>query len=78
MKFDIAVIGAGIIGLSHAYAAAQRGLRVAIFERSYTPVGASVRNFGHGLILGQAPGKMLDLAKNSREIWQLWPNRLNF
>lgn len=69
MKFDIAVIGAGVIGLSHAYAAARRGLRVAIFERSDTPLGASIRNFGHGLILGQAPGKMLDLAKRSRDIW---------
>ncbi len=78
MKFDIAVIGAGIIGLSHAYAAAQRGLRVAIFERSYTPVGASVRNFGHGLILGQAPGKMLDLAKNSREIWATMAKQAKF
>ncbi|HIE0968887.1 TPA: TIGR03364 family FAD-dependent oxidoreductase [Proteus mirabilis] len=78
MKFDIAVIGAGIIGLSHAYAAAQRGLRVAIFERSYTPVGASVRNFGHGLILGQTPGKMLDLAKNSREIWATMAKQANF
>ena len=61
-----------------AYAAAQRGLRVAIFERSYTPVGASVRNFGHGLILGQAPGKMLDLAKNSREIWATMAKQAKF
>lgn len=69
MKFDVAVVGAGVIGLAHAYAAAQRGLKVVIFERSYTPFGASVRNFGHGLVLGQAPGRMLDLAKASRGIW---------
>ena len=63
MKFDIAVIGAGI-GLSHACAVAQRGFtRLLFFERSYTPVGASVRNFGHGLILGQAPGKNARFSK---------------
>lgn len=66
---DIAIIGAGILGLSHAYAAARRGLRVTVFERSEQPLGASVRNFGQALITGQAPGPMLDLAREARPIW---------
>ncbi|MDM1708874.1 TIGR03364 family FAD-dependent oxidoreductase [Thiopseudomonas alkaliphila] len=78
MKFDVAVVGAGVIGLAHAYAAAQRGLKVVIFERSYTPFGASVRNFGHGLVLGQTPGRMLDLAKASRGIWGDLAIKANF
>ena len=40
---DMLIVGAGILGLSHAYAAARRGLKVAVFERSETPLGASVR-----------------------------------
>ena len=69
---DLLVVGAGILGLSHAYAAAKRGLKVKVFERSATPLGASVRNFGQALVTGQPPGPMLDLARESREIWGHW------
>ncbi|MFI8480269.1 TIGR03364 family FAD-dependent oxidoreductase [Pseudomonas sp. NPDC078700] len=66
---DLLVVGAGILGLAHAYAAAKRGLKVKVFERSNTPLGASVRNFGQALVTGQAPGPMLDLARLSRGLW---------
>ncbi|AAY95077.1 TIGR03364 family FAD-dependent oxidoreductase [Pseudomonas protegens] len=69
---DLLIVGAGILGLSHAYAAAKRGLRVHVFERSATPLGASVRNFGQALVTGQPPGTMLELARASREIWADW------
>ncbi|MHC8317245.1 TIGR03364 family FAD-dependent oxidoreductase [Pseudomonas sp. LB3P31] len=69
---DMLIIGAGILGLSHAYAAARRGLKVRVFERSETPLGASVRNFGQALVTGQPPGQMLKLAKASRDIWGQW------
>lgn len=66
---DLLVVGAGILGLAHAFAAAKRGLKVKVFERSHTPLGASVRNFGQALVTGQAPGPMLDLARLSRGLW---------
>ena len=69
---DMLIVGAGILGLSHAYAAARRGLKVTVFVRSETPLGASVRNFGQALVTGQPPGPMLELAKASREIWGQW------
>jgi len=67
--FDVAVVGAGILGLAHAFAAVKRGLRVAVFERNSAPIGASIRNFGMGLITGQPPGVMLGLAQQSRALW---------
>lgn len=75
---DIAIIGAGILGLSHAYAAARRGLRVRVFERSAMPLGASIRNFGQALVGGQPPGVMLDLARASRPLWAEWAERAGF
>ena len=63
MTQQILIVGAGILGLSHAYAAAKRGLKVRVFERTGTPLGASVRNFGQALVTGQPPGVMLDLAR---------------
>jgi glycine/D-amino acid oxidase-like deaminating enzyme len=63
---DVAIVGAGILGLAHAAAAVKRGLRVTVFERSEIAVGASIRNFGQMLVTGQPPGIMLDLARQGR------------
>ena len=44
--WDLIVIGAGILGTSHAYYAAKRGWHVLLLERGDWPGEASVRNFG--------------------------------
>jgi D-hydroxyproline dehydrogenase subunit beta len=67
--FDVAIVGAGIVGMAHALAAAKRGLTVVVFERNPYPVGASIRNFGMIWPIGQPAGTLYDRALKSREIW---------
>ncbi|MBW4041419.1 MAG: TIGR03364 family FAD-dependent oxidoreductase [Acidobacteria bacterium] len=62
------VVGAGIVGLSHALHAVRAGLRVTVVERDERAVGASVRNFGHICTTAQA-GEVLELAEAAREEW---------
>ncbi|RIX78655.1 TIGR03364 family FAD-dependent oxidoreductase [Acidovorax cavernicola] len=69
-NFDVIVVGAGIVGLAHAYTAAQRGLRVCVVERDAACLGASIRNFGFITVTGQAPGDMWRRAMHSRDVWQ--------
>lgn len=66
---DIAIVGAGIVGLAHAYMALKKGYRVVLFERDRYATGASIRNFGLLWPIGQAPGKGLDRALRSRRHW---------
>jgi D-hydroxyproline dehydrogenase subunit beta len=68
-KFDLAVVGAGIIGLSCALAAARRGLLVVVIERSPRALGASIRNFGFVTVTGQDAIGVWHRARRSAEIW---------
>jgi FAD dependent oxidoreductase TIGR03364 len=67
-RFDLAVVGAGIVGLGHAVAAAERGLRVVVVERSTAIVGASVRNFGHIGTTAHS-GRAREYAELTRQRW---------
>jgi FAD dependent oxidoreductase TIGR03364 len=66
---DVAIVGAGILGLAHAYALARRGHSVVVFERSPQAAGASVRNFGMIWPIGQPAGRMHAMALRSRDLW---------
>ncbi|EGF89791.1 FAD dependent oxidoreductase family protein [Asticcacaulis biprosthecium C19] len=68
--YDLAIVGAGVVGLAHAYLAASAGLRVVVIERDGAANGASVRNFGFITVTGQKRGEFYQLARRSRAIWQ--------
>jgi len=67
-SYDVAVVGAGIVGLGAALAAVDRGCSVVVIDRSASIVGASIRNFGHLCFTPQS-GVARDYALTAREIW---------
>lgn len=69
-RFDLAVVGAGIVGLATALAGARRGLRVAVIDRDAQANGASIRNFGFVTVTGQERGVMWARARRSRDVWK--------
>jgi FAD dependent oxidoreductase TIGR03364 len=68
-EFDLAIVGAGIVGLSCALAAARRRMKVVVMERDTRARGASVRNFGLITVTGQEREGIWPRARRSREVW---------
>lgn len=68
-SFDLAVVGAGIVGLACALAASRIGKRVVVIDRDAQANGASVRNFGFVTVTGQARGEMWRRARRTRQVW---------
>ncbi|MBP6877564.1 MAG: TIGR03364 family FAD-dependent oxidoreductase [Phenylobacterium sp.] len=69
-RFDLAVVGGGILGLAHAYLAARAGLKVCVVERHARAIGASIRNFGFITVTGQARGEFWRLAQRTCRTWR--------
>src|SRR3569832_1646583 len=68
-QFDLAIVGAGILGLAHALAASRLGLRVVVIERDTRANGASIRNFGFVTVSGQERGTIWRRTLRSRDVW---------
>lgn len=68
--YDLAVVGAGILGLAHALAAVRLGKRVVVIDRDAQANGASVRNFGFVTVTGQERGQVWRRARRSRDVWE--------
>jgi FAD dependent oxidoreductase TIGR03364 len=68
-RYDVAIVGAGIVGLAHALAAARHGLRAIVLDRDARANGASIRNFGFITVTGQSAGAIWRRAQRSRDVW---------
>lgn len=65
---EVAVIGAGIVGLALAYELSKKGKKVTVFEKGPTPSGATIRNFGTIWPIGQKV-ENYEMAIDSRNTW---------
>lgn len=68
-KYDLIVVGGGVLGTFHAYHAAKKGLSVAVLEKNSKPQGATVRNFGQVVPSGMNQ-KWQNLGRESLAIYK--------
>ncbi len=68
-KYDLIVVGGGILGTFHAYHALKNGLSVVLIEKDPQPQGATIRNFGQVVPSGMN-AKWQRIGRRSLEIYK--------
>lgn len=68
-RHDLAIVGAGLVGLAHALAAARRRLKTIVLERDPQPAGRSLRDAGIVCPAGQNAGTSWLRARRSVALW---------
>ena len=69
-KYDLIVVGGGIIGTFSAYHALKKGKTVLLLEKDSQPFEASFRNFGQAVPSGQSMDKWFDYGRKSLQIYK--------
>lgn len=73
---DVAVVGAGIVGLATAYALTEQGASVAVYERGVPGNGQSggeSRIFRHA----HDDPRLVEFAREARGVWREWEERFD-
>ncbi|RXK46794.1 TIGR03364 family FAD-dependent oxidoreductase [Aquirufa rosea] len=69
-KYDLIIVGAGIIGTFCAYHALKKGKSVLLLEKDSQPFEASFRNFGQAVPSGQSLNHWFDYGRKSLKIYR--------
>lgn len=69
-KYDLIVIGSGVLGTFHAYFALEQGKKVLMIEKDLRPQEATVRNFGQVVPSGFAVGRWNTYGRFSMEVYK--------
>src|ERR1043166_1218280 len=69
MTFDIAIIGAGIVGAACALEGARSGLRVAVIESRIIGGGTTAAGMGHIVVMDDSEAQFA-LTSYSRDLWR--------
>ncbi len=77
MKYDLIVVGAGIMGTFHAYHAAKLGKKVLLLEKDNKPVGSTIQNFGQ-IVPSGLDAEWLQYGTRSLEIYDELKNLADF
>ena len=67
--YDLAIVGAGIVGAACAYEAAREGMAVVIVDRGIIAGGATAAGMGHIVVMDDSDAQF-DLTRYSQVLWQ--------
>jgi D-hydroxyproline dehydrogenase subunit beta len=67
--YDVAIVGAGIVGAACADEFARRGMRVAVIDRDVVGGGATAAAMGHIVVMDDSEAQF-SLTRYSQQLWQ--------